>query len=65
MQNSIHFNFYSETLIFIVVYLSTIIENWGAAFFTPSKNTDAVFLAKSVKKWVCFCPFLFEVYNWQ
>ena len=39
--------------------------NRDAAIFTTSKNTDAVFLAKSVKKWVYFCQFQFEVYNWQ
>ena len=33
----------------------------GAAIFTLRKNTAAVFLAKSVKKWVCFCQFQFEV----
>ncbi len=38
---------------------------WGAAIFTTSENTAAVFLAKSVKKWVCFCQLQFEVYNWQ
>ena len=37
----------------------------GAAIFTASKNTAAVFLAKSVKKWVCFCQFQLGVYNWH
>ncbi len=37
----------------------------GAAIFTTSKYTAAVCLAKSVKKWMCFCHFQFEVYNWQ
>ena len=38
-------------------------SGWGATIFTSSKNTAAVFLAKSVKKWVCFCQFQYEVYN--
>ncbi len=29
----------------------------GVAIFATSKNTAAVFLAKSVKKWVCFVNF--------
>ncbi len=37
----------------------------GAAIFTTSKNTAAVFLAKSVKKGGCFCQFQYQVYNWQ
>ncbi len=37
--------------------------NRGAAIFTTSKNCCV--LEKSVKKWVCFCQFQFEVYNWQ
>ena len=41
------------------------VKHGGAAISTTSKNTVAVFLAKSVKKLVCFCQFQFEVYNWQ
>ena len=29
------------------------ISIWGAAIFTTSKNTDAVFLATRVKRWMC------------
>ena len=47
------------------LYFQEIPILWGAAIFTTSKNTAAVFLTKSVKKWVCFCQFQFEVYNWQ
>ncbi len=36
-----------------------------AVIFTTSKNTAAMFLAKSVEKCVCFCQFQYEVYNWQ
>ena len=37
----------------------------GAAIFTKTKKTAAVFLAISAKKWLCFCQFQYEVYNWQ
>ncbi len=37
----------------------------GTAIFTTSKNTAIVFFAKSVMKWVCFCLFKYDVYNWQ
>ena len=37
----------------------------GEAIFTTSKNTATVFLAKSVKKLMCFCQYQYEVYNWQ
>ncbi len=37
----------------------------GCCHFYHLQKHNPCFLAISVKKWVCFCQFQFQVYNWQ
>ena len=62
----INFCIYLGNSLYTLYYLHIFNKNVRvAAIFTTSKNTAVVFLAKSVKKQVCFCQFHYEVYNWQ
>ena len=54
--------FFQKFLPFVLLSVCLFVR-LGCCHFTTSKNTATVFMAKRVKKWVCFCQY--EVYNWQ